>query len=322
MTYLGCFLSNQKEEKALLEKLFKLKENGTTVSREVIAGIVTFMTMAYIIFVNPDILSKAMGSNLFPAIAVATCLAAGITTIAMGLFTNYPLALASGMGLNGALVALVFTQHVSWKVAMGVIFIEGIIITILVLTNIREWVMNAIPMDLKRAIGVGIGLFIALIGLQGAGLIVDNQFTLIGFGALNAKNLITLFGLILTGVLVARKVKGGILIGIVASTSVALLAGLISWPKEWISAVKPEYFETFFKLDIQGALSLGLVTTIFAFLITDFFDTMGTVVAVGEEAGYVTKEGKVPRLKKVLLVDSLAAVAGGCFRMQLGNHIY
>jgi len=298
----------------MLEKYFKLQANKTTVSREVMAGIVTFMTMAYIIFVNPGILSDAMGKAYFPALTVATCLAAAIMTIAMGLFTNYPLALASGMGLNAVLAyTVVIGMKQTWQVAMGVVFIEGLIVTVLVLTNIREWVMNAIPTDLKKAIGVGIGLFIALIGLKNAGIIVGNQATLVALQKLGPENTVAILGLIVTAILMARKVKGSILIGIIFSTIVAALWGLIKWPTEFVSAIKPEYFGTFFKLDIGGALKLGLGVTIFAFLITDFFDTMGTVVAVGEEAGYLTKDGKVPRLKNVLLVDSLAAVAGGLF---------
>jgi AGZA family xanthine/uracil permease-like MFS transporter len=298
----------------MLEKFFKLKEHKTTVSREIIAGWVTFMTMAYIIFLNPGILSEAMGKELIPALAVATCLAAGLTTIAMGLFTNYPLALASGMGLNAFLTfAVVIGLKVPWQTAMGIVFVEGVLVTILVLTNIREWVMDAIPMDLKRAIGVGIGLFIALIGLEGAKLVVANPATLVTFGKLGPESLIALFGLIVMAFLMARKVKGAILIGILAATAVAIVTGLAKLPREWISALKPEHFATFFQLDIGSVFSLGLAATIFAFMITDFFDTMGTVVAVGEEAGYVTKDGKVPRLKRVLLVDSLAAVTGGLF---------
>jgi AGZA family xanthine/uracil permease-like MFS transporter len=296
----------------MLEKLFKLQANKTTVSREVTAGVVTFMAMAYIIFVNPGILAEAMGKELFPAIMVATCVAAGITTICMGLFTNYPLALASGMGLNAVLAyGVIISMKQPWQVAMGVIFVEGIIVTILVLTNVREWVMDAIPMDLKRAIGVGIGLFIALIGLKNAGIVVANQTTLVSFGKINPQNIIALIGLVVTVILMAKRVKGSILIGILVATFIAIATGQVAFPKSIVSGIQPEFFGTFFQLDIVGALKAGLLMTIFAFLITDFFDTMGTVVAVGEEAGYVTKEGKVPELKKVLLVDSLAAVTGG-----------
>jgi AGZA family xanthine/uracil permease-like MFS transporter len=298
----------------MLEEFFKLRDHKTTASREITAGIVTFMAMAYIIFVNPGILSGAMGKELVPAITVATCLAAGIMTICMGLFTNYPLALASGMGLNAVVTyTVVLGMKQPWQVAMGMIVIEGIVVTVLVLTNIREWVMDAIPLDLKRAIGVGIGLFIALIGLKNANIVVANPVTLVAFGKIGASNLIALFGLMLTGVLMAKRVKGSILIGIIVSTLLALITGQVKMPSALVTGLKPEYFKTFFAFDLKGALSLGLVMTTFAIMITDFFDTMGTVVAVGEEAGYVGKDGKLPRIKSVLLVDSLAAICGGLF---------
>ncbi len=298
----------------MLEQFFKLKENKTTVSREIIAGLVTFMTMAYIIFVNPSILSNAMGEDLFPAITVATCLAAGIMTICMGIFSNYPLALASGMGLNAVVTyGLVLQLKLSWQVAMGMVFIEGIVIAILVLTNFRIWVMNAIPTDLKRAIGVGIGLFIAFIGLKESGLVVTDPATLVKLGTIGPGQLIAIFGLLLTIILMAKRVKGAILIGILSSTLIALFAGVASLPKAWVLGVKPEYFQTLFALDIVGALQLSLIIPIFTLLISDFFDTMGTIVAVGEEAGYLTSDGKVPRLKSALMVDSLAAAVGGLF---------
>jgi AGZA family xanthine/uracil permease-like MFS transporter len=304
----------------MFEKLFKLQENKTTFWREIVAGTVTFMTMAYIIFVNPLILSNAMGSDLIPAITVATCLAAGIMTICMGIFSNYPLALASGMGLNAVVTfSLVKGMNLSWQVAMGMIFIEGIVIAILVLTNFRLWVMNAIPTDLKRAIGVGIGLFIAFIGFKDAGLIVSNPDTFVALGKIGPGQLIAVFGLLLTIILMVRRVKGSILIGIVVSTAIALIVSWLAgvsvakFPKEWVLGVKPEYFQTFFALDIIGALKLSLIIPIFTLLISDFFDTMGTIVAVGEEAGYLTPDGKVPRLKSALMVDSLAAAVGGLF---------
>jgi AGZA family xanthine/uracil permease-like MFS transporter len=298
----------------MFEKLFKLRENKTTVSREIMAGLVTFMTMAYIIFVNPSILSAGMAGVPVEAIAVATCLAAGIMTILMGIFSNYPLALASGMGLNAVLTfQVVLGMKQTWQVAMGIVFIEGVIIAILVLTNFRTWVMDAIPTDLKRAIGVGIGLFIAFIGFKNAGLVISNSETLVALNKFSPTHLIALFGLVVTSFLMAKKVKGAILIGIILSTLAALGFGLVKLPAEMVTTIKPEYFQTIFALDIKGALSLGLVMVIFTFLITDFFDTMGTVVAVGEEAGYITPDGKIPKIKSVLMIDSLAAVAGGLF---------
>jgi AGZA family xanthine/uracil permease-like MFS transporter len=292
--------------------IFKLKQNQTTAGREIVAGVVTFMAMAYIIFVNPKILSAAMGEELVPALVVATCIGAGLLSILMGLASNYPFALASGMGLNAFLAyGVIIGMKVPWQTAMGIVFIEGVIITILVLTNIREQVMNAIPLDLKRGIGVGIGLLIALIGLQNARLVVAAPATLVTFGKLGPECLIAIFGLLATAILLVKKVKGSFLIGILVGTAAAVAAGLIRVPSSLVAGVKTEYFKTFLALDISGALRLGLLGTIFTFLITDFFDTMGTVVAVGEQAGFLDKNGRIPRLKNILLIDSLAAASGG-----------
>jgi adenine/guanine/hypoxanthine permease len=292
--------------------IFKLKENQTTVGREIVAGIVTFMAMAYIIFVNPKILAAAMGNELFPALVLATCLGAGILSILMGLVSNYPLALASGMGLNAFLAyGVIMGMKVPWPTAMGIIFIEGTVITLLVLTNVRKQVMNAIPLDLKRGIGVGIGLLITLVGLENAKLILPSPATLLTFGKIGPENLIALAGILLSAWLMAKKIKGAFLLGIIFCTVTAALTGLVSLPRIWVAGIKPEYFKTIFALDIAGALRLGLLTTIFAFLITDFFDTMGTVVAVGEQGGFMKRDGEIPRLKNILLVDSLGAVGGG-----------
>ncbi len=294
--------------------LFRLKQNRTTWRREVGAGVVTFMAMAYIIFVNPSVLATAMGQDLVPALAVATCVGAGLLTILMGLASNYPLALAPGMGLNAFLAfGVILGMKVSWQAAMGVVFIEGAVITLLVLTNVREGVMNAIPLDLKRAIGVGIGLLIALIGLQNAKLVVASPATMVAFGRIGAESLVAVFGLAATAFLLVRRVKGAFLIGILLATAAAVVAGLVRLPASLAAPVTAAHFRTFFALDIAGALRLGLLGTIFAFLVTDFFDTMGTVVAVGEQAGFMDAGGRVPRLKSVLLVDSLGAVCGGLF---------
>jgi AGZA family xanthine/uracil permease-like MFS transporter len=282
------------------------------VGREMVAGIVTFMAMAYIIFVNPKILAAAMGSELFPALVLATCLGAGVLSILMGLVSNFPLALASGMGLNAFLAyGVVIGMNVPWPTAMGIVFIEGVVITLLVLTNVRKQVMNAIPLDLKRAIGVGIGLLITVIGLENAKLIVSSPATIITFGKIGPESLIALAGILLSAWLMAKKIKGAFLLGIIFCTAAAVLTGLVSLPTSWVAGIRPEYFKTIFALDITGALRLGLLSTIFAFLVTDFFDTMGTVVAVGEQGGFVDRDGKIPRLKNILLVDSLGAVGGG-----------
>jgi AGZA family xanthine/uracil permease-like MFS transporter len=292
--------------------IFKLKTNHTTVGREIIAGIVTFMAMAYIIFVNPKILAAAMGNELFPALVLATCLGAGVLSILMGLVSNYPLALASGMGLNAFLAyGVIMGMNVPWPTAMGIIFVEGAIITILVLTNVRKQVMSAIPLDLKRGIGVGIGLLITLVGLENAKLVIPSPATLLTFGKLGPESLIAITGILISGWLMAKKIRGAFLLGIIFCTAMAMLAGLVPLPKTWVAGIRPEYFKTIFALDIAGALRLGLLSTIFAFLVTDFFDTMGTVVAVGEQGGFMDRDGKIPRLKNILLVDSLGAVSGG-----------
>lgn len=297
-----------KEEDALLERIFKLKENGTDVRTEFIAGLTTFMTMSYIIFVNPSILKDA--GLPFTATMAMTAIAAAVTTIFMGLYTNYPFALASGMGLNAVVTyGLVLGMKLPWQVAMGMVFVEGVIVTLLVLTNVREAVMNAIPISLKRAIGVGIGLFIAFIGLKSGGFVVSDPATTVKLGNFHQPQvLVAAAGLALTAFLVARRVKGSILLGILATTVIALFAGVTKLPQQWLTTTVD--WSTFAKLDIVGALKWSLAPTIFALLITDFFDTMGTVIAVGGEAGFL-KNGTLPRLKRVLLVDSLGAVFGG-----------
>jgi len=292
----------------MLERLFQLRASGTDVRTEVVAGLTTFMTMAYIIFVNPSVLQNA-GLPKAPTIAM-TCLGAAIPTLAMGLWTNYPLALAPGMGLN-ALLAFSVCQgmHLSWQTAMGIIFVEGTLVTLLVLAGVREMVMNAIPIPLKRSIGVGIGLLIALIGLQQAGFVVDSPATLITFGSFHKMpTLVALAGLILVLFLMARQVTGALLLGIALTTVLAIFSGVARMPDQVVSL--PDV-RTFGQLDLRGALKFGLVATIFAFMVTDFFDTMGTVIGIGTQAGFLTPKGEMPRLGRVLLVDSLAALWGG-----------
>ncbi|MCG0239288.1 MAG: NCS2 family permease [Firmicutes bacterium] len=294
-----------------MERFFRLKEMGTDLRTEILAGIVTFMTMAYILFVNPLILSEA-GVPREGAV-LATAIGAGLMTIAMGLVTNYPLALASGMGLNAVVAyGLVMTAGFTWQQAMAVIFVEGLIITLLVLTNVREAVMNAIPINLKRAIGVGIGLFIAFIGLRNAGVVVASDATLVTLGDLtDPKVLLALFGLVITLLLMVRGVRGALLLGILATTAAALLTGQAQLPDAWISLPTAASFSTIGALDLSVVLQVSAWSWVFALLMTDFFDTMGTVVAVGSEAGFLRPDGTIPRLKQVLLIDSLAAMAGG-----------
>lgn len=295
----------------VMESLFHLAERGTSFKTEILAGITTFMTMAYIIFVNPSILQNA--GIPFTGAVTATALAAGIMSIAMGLASNMPLALAPGMGLNAVLTfGVVIGMKLPWQTAMGIVFIEGLVVTLLVLTRVREKIMDAIPMSLKMAIGVGIGLFIAFIGLKEAGIVVSDQATTVKMGSLLQPGVILSFlGLIITAILLARRVNGAILLGIIATTVLGFFFGVTKLPTEWTA--KAVDFSTMFQLDIWGALKFSLLATIFAFLITDFFDTMGTVVSVGGQAGLLDKDGRPPRLRNILLVDSLAAMVGGLF---------
>ena len=287
---------------------------------ELLSGTATFLTMAYIIFVNPGILSAA--GVPFAGAVTATAVGAALMSIIMGLVANRPLALASGMGINAVLTFSVigFQQaNVPWQVGMSVIFVEGALILGLVVTGFREAVMDAIPLNLKRAIGVGIGLFITVIGLNEGGIIRPAPITLVSLGDFSQPYVwVTLIGFFSAAFLMAAKVKGDLLWGILAATAAALLLGVTAVPH---SAFGAPDFSTFFapfqrvdgKLALLGALSPALAFTIFAIMLTDFFDTMGTVVAVGEQAGFVNPDGSVRDIKKILMVDSAAAVAGGLF---------
>ncbi|MBS3957210.1 MAG: NCS2 family permease [Clostridiales bacterium] len=303
-----------------MERLFRFSERGTDLKTEIIAGFTTFMTMAYIIFVNPGILSAA--GVPFAGAATATALGAALMCVCMGFITNRPFALASGMGLNAVLTFSVigFQQaNVPWQVGMAVIFVQGLIILVLVLTGLREAVMNAIPLDLKRAIGVGIGLFITLIGLNQGGIIRPAPITLVELGDFTQPYVwVTLIGLLAITLFMALKIKGDILWGILAATAFALVLGVTQLPSKVFAA--PD-FSTFFApfAQVDGGIAIlqiftpALLLAIFAIMLTDFFDTMGTVVAVGEQAGFVEPDGKVPGIRNILLVDSAAASVGGLF---------
>jgi adenine/guanine/hypoxanthine permease len=292
---------------------FGFSERGTNLRTEILAGLTTFMTMAYIVFVNPAILGTEGTGLPVTGVFFATCVAASVACIAMGVFANYPVALASGLGLN-AIVAftLILGLGLSWQQAMAVIVLEGLVVTILVLTNLREAVMNAIPLSLKFAIAVGIGLFIAFIGLKNGGIVVQNPETYLALGDFTqGPVLLALFGLVLTLALVARGVRGGILVGIVLTGVVGMILGIVSLP----GGVMDFRFDTSTigggVLAIPEVLQISLIPVIFALFMTDFFDTMGTVIAVGQEGKLLDENGRPPRLKRILLVDSLAAVGGG-----------
>jgi AGZA family xanthine/uracil permease-like MFS transporter len=328
-----------------IASFFRFGERRTTFGTEVRAGVTTFMVMAYIIFVNPTILSSgplAEAGPPFLPVAVATALAAGILTIAMGLATNYPFALAAGLGLN-AVVAfeLILGRGLAWQDAMAVIVWEGIIITVLVLTGLREAVMNAIPLNLKRAIAVGIGLFILFIGLVNGGFVTRNPDSpvppVIPGAIVNVATLTFVIGLGIALALMARRVRGALLLTIILTTIVAIVLNYIVGPASSgflpNTAILPTdasgYFFNFsldnFQTIIQPLLPehlLGVWTkynvlivamTVFTLMMADFFDTMGTVVGVGEQAGFVDADGRLPGIRNVLLVDSLGAVTGGAF---------
>ncbi len=296
-----------------MDRFFKLSERGTSPRTEIVAGLTTFMTMAYIVFVNPAILGTE-GTGLSPSgVFVATCLAAAAASAAMSLVANFPVALASGLGIN-AIVAftLILGLGLSWQQAMAVVIVEGLLVTVLVLTNLREMVLNAIPLSLKFAIAVGIGLFIAFIGLKNAGIVVPNPTTYLALGDLTrGPVLLALFGLILTLVLVARGLRGGLIIGILLTGLVGMIFGVIPFPSRLVDFDLDTSTIGGGVLALPEVLRLSLVPVIFALFMTDFFDTMGTVIAVGQEAKLLDDEGRLPDAKRILLVDSLAAAGGG-----------
>jgi len=303
-----------------VEKFFKFKERDTSARTEVVAGLTTFMTMAYIIFVNPGILSAA--GVPFEGAATATALGAALMCIAMGLIANRPLALASGMGLNAVVAfSIVLGAGVPWQVGMAVIFVEGLVILLLVLTGLRESVMNAIPMNLKRAIGVGIGLFITFIGLVDGGLIVNSDATLVQLGDFSQAGVwVTLIGLVAIFAFMALKVKGDILWGIVVATIAALLFKVTELPTAVTAAPDfSTFFAPFHTVGDAGTMAITQLFTptlllfVFAVMLTDFFDTMGTVISIGEQAGFVDENGQVPGIRNILAVDSAAASVGGLF---------
>jgi len=311
-------------ERGGLDGFFKLTERGTTVGTEVKAGLATFMVMSYILFLNPIILSnmfigdEAAIADFIPAAAAATALVAGLVSIAMGLIANYPIALAAGLGINGAVAfGLVLTQRLTPAGAMGVIVLEGLVVLVLVLVGLREAVMNAVPLGLKRAIGVGIGLFILFIGLVDAGIIVNNPVATdpvpVQFIFPNTAKLgVFLVGLLVTIVLFVRRVPAALVLSILITTILALILRVQPFPEEL--AVTPSFL-TLGDFDVTNVFTtLGVTAallTIFSFMLTDFFDTMGTATAIVEQAGLTDEQGRVPGVGRLLLVDSAAAAAGG-----------
>ena len=298
--------STDTDQHTSLERFFSIRERGSTVRTEVLGGIVTFLTMAYIVFVNPAILSAAgMPVN---ALIVCTALAAAIFTAAMGLIANLPFALASGLGLN-AVVAfdLILGRKLPWQVAMACVIIEGLVALILVLGGLREAIMRAVPHEIKLSIGVGIGLFIALVGFRDAGITVNNDATGIALGDLTTgPAMIALAGLLTMIVLTARKFKGAILVGILVSTALGLIFGVLDGPDKIAQFPKSSDFsiigDALAPHNLVDALTWALVPVIFTLFVTDFFDTIGTAVAVSSSAGLLDEQGQPPKLRQLLLV--------------------
>lgn len=294
----------------MLNQFFKLKENQTTVKTEILAGITTFMTMAYILAVNPDILSATgMDKN---ALFTATALSALIATLVMALVARLPFALAPGMGLNAFFAfTVVLGMGYSWQFALTAVFLEGIIFLILTAFNIRELIVNAIPLSLKHAVSAGIGLFIAFIGLQNAGLIVKNDAVLVGLGDMGSPAvLIALGGIVLTAVLLALKVKGALLIGIFVATIAGIPVGVTHLPEGHLVGAPPSVAPIFWKFDFSQVFSFDMLIVLFTFLFVDMFDTVGTLVGVSSKAGMLDKDGKVPRVKQALFADAIGTTAG------------
>jgi len=317
-----------------LERFFRFGANGTTLARDTVAGVTTFIVMSYIIFVNPAILSFAGVEGLeeiglpFDGVLASTCLVAGVMSIVMGLVTNRAYAIAPGLGLNAVVAfTLVATEGLGFPEAMGIVVMEGALVTALVLLGMREKVMAAIPLELKKAIAIGIGLFIAFIGLVNAGLVTPGEGTPVQLAEFTSwPVLVALFGIVVTIVLRARGFPGDLLVGIVATT---VFATIVNWATDYTAYTGPgaeryarwpgdvvdsPNFSLVGEISFDSFATVGIVTTIalvFSLFLADFFDTMGTLVGVGKQAGYLTREGELPEIRKPLLVDSVAAMAGG-----------
>jgi len=291
----------------LIERYFHLVDNKTTVRREFLGGLTTFLTMAYIVVVNPQILSQAG----MPAegVVFATCISAAAATLVMGLYANYPIALAPGMSLNAYFTYQVcLAMHVPWQTALGVIFFSGVFFLILTVTRVREQIVNGIPDCLKHSTAGGIGMFIAFVGLRNAKVVVANPATFVGLGTFsNHETQLACLGLAIMLILMARKISGAILVGILATTVLGILRGMAGWPTAIFSLPHPS--STWLQLDLRGAMHLGLLEIIFVFLFVDLFDNVGTLVGVCEQGGFV-HNGKIPRVGRALVSDAVGTIFG------------
>ena len=291
----------------MIERYFRLTDNQTTIRREMLGGLTTFLTMAYIVVVNPQILSQAG----MPAegVVFATCISAAAATLVMGLYANYPIALAPGMSLNAYFTySVCLGMGVPWRTALGVIFFSGVLFLVLTVTKVREQIVNGIPNCLKHSTAAGIGMFIAFVGLRNAKLVVASPATFVSLGNFSDREVQTAcVGVAITLVLMARRFSGAILVGIFATTLLGILRGLGHWPAAVFSLPHPS--STWLQLDLRGAIHLGLLEIIFAFLFVDLFDNVGTLVGVCEQGGFV-KDGKIPRVGRALLSDAVGTIFG------------
>ena len=297
----------------MLEKFFKLKENNTTIQTELIAGFTTFITMAYIIFVNPQMMSTAgmdQGASF-----VGTCIAASIACILMGLYANWPIGLAPGMGLNAFFTyTVVGEMGYTWEIALGAVFIAGILFWFMSITPVRQWMLESIPLNLRVAMGAGVGLFIGLIGLKNGGIIVHNEATLLSMGnILLPETILAMLGFLVIAILAIRKVRGAILIGVMLITLLSIFMGIINF--QGLVSYPPSFLPIFLKLDILGALDLAMISIITSFLFVNLFDTAGTLLGVANQAKLVNDSGKILSLDKALKADSSSSAIGaflGC----------
>ena len=291
----------------MIERYFRLKENQATVRAEFLGGLTTFITMAYIVVVNPQILSKA--GVPVEGVVFATCVSSAAATLVMGLYANYPIALAPGMSLNAYFTySVCMGMHVPWRTALGVIFFSGVLFLILTVTRVREQIVNGIPNCLKHSTAGGIGMFIAFVGLRNANLVVANPATFVSLGSFADREAqLACVGLVIMLILMSRKITGAILIGVIATTVFGILRGMAHWPSAIFSWPHPA--STWLQLDLRGALHLGLFEIIFVFLFVDLFDNVGTLVGVCEQGGFV-KDGKIPRVGRALVSDAVGTIFG------------
>jgi AGZA family xanthine/uracil permease-like MFS transporter len=307
MSEMAVARRNANERRGWIERYFKLAENQTSIKQELLGGVTTFITMAYIVVVNPQILSQA---GMPPeGVLFATCISAAVATLVMGLYANYPIALAPGMSLNAYFTySVCLAMHIPWQTALAVVFMSGTVFLLLTVSRVREQIVNGIPDCLKHSTAAGIGMFIAFVGLRNANLVVANPATFVGLGSFaNKPAQMACFGLVLTLVLMARKVKGAFILGIAGTTLAGMLRGVSKWPSSVFSMPHPGL--TFLELDFHGAIRLGFLEVLFAFLFVDLLDNVGTLVGVCEQGGFI-KDGKIPRAGRVLLADSVGTIFG------------